>query len=92
MVDEGLVDGAGGQLPQTQGAVPRGGQSVLAIGGQAHVLHEVVVAVQGLQGVAVGLSITSDGPDDQGLVCGGRGRAQCMCAEMRLCGLQTPGS
>ena len=86
MVNKGLVDNALGQLPQAQGAVPRGGQSVLGIRAQAHILHEVVVSVQRLLGIAEGLGVTGDLPHDQSLVCKAPIACKNALSKMRACG------
>ena len=41
---------AGGQVPQTEGLVPRAGQGEVTVRGQDHVRDEVTVAVQPLLG------------------------------------------
>ena len=86
MVNKSLVDNALGQLPQAQGAVPRGGQGVLGIRAEAHILHEVVVSVQGLLGIAEGLGVASDLPHDQGLVCEAPETWENEPANLRACG------
>jgi hypothetical protein len=59
-----------GQIPQTQGLVPRTGQSVVAIGRQNDIADEMRVAVQTLLGNSVVLLVTGQLPDDQGAICG----------------------
>lgn len=58
----------GVKVPETEGVVPGGGESELAIGRDNNVGDEVVVAVENAFGVAVGVFVASQGPDDDGLV------------------------
>lgn len=69
MVLEATSSLAGGQIPQTQGLVPRAGQSVVAVGRQHNVTDEMAVTVQTLLGNAVVGLVTGQLPHDQGLVC-----------------------
>lgn len=60
---------ASGQIPQAQGLVPGTGQSVVTIGGQNDVTDEVRVTIQTLLGeTVVGVFVTGQLPDNQGLV------------------------
>lgn len=68
MVLEATSGLAGGQVPQTQGLVPRAGQGVVAVRRQHHIADEVAVAVQALLRNAVVGLVTGQLPDDQGLV------------------------
>lgn len=59
------------QIPQTQGLVPGTGQSVVTIRRQNNIADEMRVAVQTLLGeTVVGIFITGQLPDNQGLVTG----------------------
>lgn len=60
--------GAGVQIPQAQGAVPRTSQAELAIGGDDHVLDEVGVTLQGPLGIAIVVSTPLQLPDNDGPV------------------------
>lgn len=57
------------QVPEAQRAVPRAGQSKLAIGGDHHVAHKVRVSSQSTLGDAVVRLISGQLPHDDGLIC-----------------------
>ena len=59
---------AGGNLPQTQGAVPRRGEGKLAIGRQDNVRDEVIVTAKGTGGETIVIELAGDGPHNDGLV------------------------
>lgn len=56
------------QVPETHGLVPRGSQGVLGILREGDVLDEVVVTLEGALGNTVAFTITSQVPDDSGLI------------------------
>lgn len=75
----GVANEAGGlvllEVPETEGAVPRAGEDVVAVGGDGDILDEVGVAGETLLGKAEGVGLrglADKGPDDDGLVTGGR--------------------
>lgn len=68
MANEAASGGAGGELPETEGLVPRGRQGVCAVRGDDTVRDNVGVAVKRSLRIAVLGLITGEVPDDQGLV------------------------
>ena len=68
MADEGSSGVAGGQLPQSESLVPGRGERISTVGGDDAVGDDVGVAVEGSLGVAIGLLVASEVPDDQSLV------------------------
>jgi len=70
VADESAGGVTGGELPETERLIPRGGQSVGTIGGDHTVRDDVRVTLEAALGVTVGLLITGKVPDDQGLVAG----------------------
>jgi len=68
VADESAGGGAGVQVPKTEGLVPRGGKSKLAVGGDDNVGNEVVVAVEDSLGVTVVGVVTAELPDNDGAV------------------------
>lgn len=68
VADEAAGGGAGVQVPQTQGLVPRGRESKLAVGRDDNVGNKVVVAVEDALGVAVVGVVAAELPDDDGAV------------------------
>ena len=71
MANETAGGGAGVQVPETQGLVPRGGEGELAVGRDDNVRNKVVVAVEDALGVAVVGVIARQLPDDDGAVTRG---------------------
>jgi len=70
VADEATGGGTGVEVPETEGLVPRGGQSELAVGGDDNILDSRVVSVERLAGdTEVTLIIADQVPDDDGLVC-----------------------
>jgi len=65
---------SGANLPEAEGSVPRTGQGKLPIGGDHHVGHKVGVAFEGAarERVRPGGGLAGKGPDEDGLVTGGR--------------------
>mmetsp|Transcript_11550 Transcript_11550/g.15603 ORF Transcript_11550/g.15603 Transcript_11550/m.15603 type:complete len:292 (+) Transcript_11550:257-1132(+) len=59
-------------VPKTKGGIPRSGQSELTIGGDDNVRHEMVVSMKGALRVTVVTFLAGEGPDEAGLVSGGR--------------------
>lgn len=68
VADEATGGGTGVEVVQSEGLVPRRGQSELAVGGKSNVGDEVRVTSEDLLGVSVLSVLTGEGPDDQGLV------------------------
>jgi len=60
---------AGIQVPETEGVVPRSGESELAVGGDNDVGNEVVVSVENAFGVTKRVLIPGQLPDDDCFVC-----------------------
>ncbi len=61
----------GGEVPQSEGLVPRPGEGEVAVGGEDDVGDEVPVAVEALLRDAVVGVVAGQLPHDQGLVAGG---------------------
>jgi len=60
------------QVPQTEGLVPRAGQSEVAIRREDNIRDEVRVTIEAFLGHAIVALLTSQLPHNQGLVAGGR--------------------
>lgn len=71
VANEAAGGGAGVEVPETQGLVPRGGEGELAVGRDDNVRDEVVVAVEDALGVAVVGVVARQLPDDDGAVTRG---------------------
>lgn len=69
MADELAGGEAGVKVPETEGLVPRGRESELAVRRDHNVRDEVVVAVEDLLGEAERRLVTRKLPDNDGLVC-----------------------
>lgn len=68
VADESLGAFAGFKVPQSEGLVPRGRQSVSTVSGDGDVLDDVFVTLERLLGNTVVFFTTSQLPGDQGLV------------------------
>ncbi len=80
VADEAAGGGAGVQVPETEGLVPRSGEGELAVGRDDNVRDEVVVAVEDALGVTVVGVIARELPDDDGAVTRGvRSRSGFSC-------------
>ena len=62
---------AGGEVPETELAVPASGERELPVGGEDDVLDEVGVAGEAPLGYAVGFVVFGELPEDDGFVAGG---------------------
>ena len=54
VTNQGLFAFASGQVPETDGVIPGGRESVLTVEGNANVLHDVRMTMEGSQGSTVG--------------------------------------
>ena len=57
------------QVPQAEGVIPRTGKSKLTVRRDDDIRNKVAVSVKGLLGETIRVLITSQLPDDDGLVC-----------------------
>ena len=71
VTDEPASGGTGGEIPETELAVPGTGKSELTVGGEDDVFDEVGVAPEAAVGDTVGLVLLGEVPDDDGFVAGG---------------------
>lgn len=69
VADKAASGEAGVEVPEAEGVVPRGRERKLAVGGNDNIGDEVVVSVEDALGVAVGLLLAGQLPNDDGLVC-----------------------
>lgn len=74
VANESLGGETGVQVPESEGVVPRRGESELSVGGDDNVGDEVVVSLEDLLGVTVRSVVSGELPRNDGLVYGtGRG-------------------
>lgn len=71
VADKAAGGGAGVEVPETEGLVPRGGQSKLAVGRDDNVRDKVVVTVEDALGVTVVGVVARELPDNDGAVTRG---------------------
>lgn len=70
--DESLGGGSRVEVPETEGVIPRSRESELSIRGDDNVLDEVGVSVEGAARNTEVRVLSGQGPDDDGLISGGR--------------------
>ena len=76
---------AGVQIPETEGVIPRCGESELAIRGNNDVGNKVVVSVENPFWIAKRVLISGQLPDDDGFVCRDTGQISSLFLDLLGC-------